>query len=75
MSSPSEADRLREEAEKKTAEDTASAAAAAAAATANWPIGGYDMFISLLFPSALVVLPVCVDVSAICVVLASILRD
>ncbi|KAI4988389.1 hypothetical protein ZWY2020_030019 [Hordeum vulgare] len=38
MSSPSEADRLREEAEKKTAEDTASAAAAAA--TANWPIGG-----------------------------------
>ena len=75
MSSPSEADRLvreKAEAEKKAAEDVA---ATTAAATANWPIGGYDMFISLLFLSALVVLPICVDVSAICVVLASILRD
>ena len=73
MSSPSEADRLREnaEAEKKAAEDTA---AATAAATANWPIGGYDMFISLLFLSALVVLPICVDVSAICVVHAYLIR-
>ena len=52
MSSPSEADRLREEAEKKTAEDTA---AAAAAATANWPIGGYDSFI-LMFVFILAVL-------------------
>ena len=49
MSSPSEADRLvreKAEAEKKAAEDTA---AATAAATANWPIGGYDVFVSLLF--------------------------
>ena len=73
MASPSEADRLaREKAEsdKKAAEDAA--AATAAAATANWPIGGY---VSLLFMFALAVLVIRVDVSAICVVLASILRD
>jgi len=72
MSSPSEADRLREEAEKKTAEDTASAAAAAA--TANWPIGGYDSFI-LLFVFILAVLLVCIDVSTICVVCARLAQD
>ena len=70
MSSPSEADRLREEAEKKTAEDTA----AAAAATANWPIGGYDSFI-LMFVFILAVLLVCIDVSTICVVCARLAQD
>ena len=70
MSSPSEADRLREEAEKKTTEDTV----AAAAATANWPIGGYDSFI-LMFVFILAVLLVCIDVYTICVVCARLARD
>ena len=56
------------EAEKKAAED------AAAAAAANWPIGGYNSLIPLLFISVLAVLALCVDVSTACVVHASMIE-
>ena len=52
------------EAEKKAAED------AAAAAAANWPIGGYNSFIPLLFITVLAILALCVDVSTVSVVCA-----
>ena len=52
-------------ADKKAAEE---AAAATAAATANWPTGGYNSLIPLLFISVCAVLAICVDVSTICLV-------
>ena len=52
------------EADKKAAED------AAAAAAANWPIGGYNSFIPLLFITVLAILALCVDVSIVSVVCA-----
>ena len=52
----------------------AAAAAASAAATANWPTGGYNMFISLLFISMFAVLVICVDVSTICLVRSFIMK-
>ena len=58
------------EADKKAAEDAAAAAAAASA----WPIGGYNMFIPLLFISMFVVLVICVDVSTICLVRSFIMK-
>ena len=60
------------EADKKAAED---AAAANAAAAANWPTGGYNSFIPLLFISVLAVLALCVDVSTVCVVRACLHRN
>ena len=41
----------------------AAAASASAAATANWPTGGYNMFIHILFISMSAVLAICVDLS------------
>ena len=52
------------EAEKKAAEDAATAAAA------NWPIGGYNSFIPLLFITVLAILALCVDVCTVSVVCA-----
>ena len=52
----------------------AAAAAASAAATANWPTGGYNMFIPLLFISMFAVLVICVDVSTICLVRSFIMK-
>ena len=57
------------EADKKAAED------AAAAAAANWPIGGYNSFIPLLFIYVLAVLALLVDVSTVCVVRACLDRN
>ena len=57
------------EADKKAAED------AAAVAAANWPIGGYNSFIPLLFISVLAVLALCVDVSTVCIVRACLDRN
>ena len=54
------------EAEKKAAED------AAAAAAANWPIGGYNSLIPLLFLTVLAILALCADVSTVSVVCACI---
>ena len=58
------------------AQETANAAAAAAsaAATANWPSGGYNMFIPLLFISIFAVLVICVDISTICLVRSFIMK-
>jgi hypothetical protein len=58
-------------AEKKLAEEPA---AAAAAMTANWPTGGYNLFIPLLFITVFTLLVVCVDESVICVVRACMVR-
>ena len=60
-------------AEKKATKDVAVAAAVAAASA--WPIGGYNMFISLLLIFVLALLAMCVDVSTICVVHASLVRN
>ena len=54
------------EADKKSAED------AAAAAAANWPTGGYNSFIPLLFITVLAILALCVDVSTVSTVCACI---
>lgn len=43
----------------------AAAATASAAATANWPIGGYNTFIPLLFIYMSAVLAICVDLSTV----------
>ena len=43
-------------------------ATASAAAAANWPTGGYNMFIPLLIISMSTVLVICVDSSTICLV-------
>jgi hypothetical protein len=75
MSTANEANRAtteKLEAEKKATDDAAAAAAAAASA---WPIGGYNMFIPLLFISVLTVPAMCVDVSTICLVHASLVRN
>ena len=58
------------------AQETANAAAAAAsaAATTNWPSGGYNMFIPLLFISMSAVLVICVDVPTISLVHAYIIK-
>ena len=47
---------------------------ASAAATADWPTGGYNTFIPLLFTFMCAVLVVCVDVSTICLVRAYIIK-
>lgn len=57
------------EADKKAAKDSAAAAASA------WPIGGYNMFMPLLFISILAILAMCVDVSTICVVHAFLVHN
>ena len=51
--------------DQKAAEE---AAAATAAAPANWPIGGYNTLIPLLFTTVLSMLVICVDISTICLV-------
>ena len=59
-------------AEKRAADEaaaTAAAAAATASASANWPTGGYSLFIPLLLISMCAVLLLSVDVSTICLVL------
>ena len=62
-----DADRVAAEkavADKRVADE----AAASAAATANWPIGGYNTLIPLLFISMCAVLVFCVDDSTISLV-------
>jgi hypothetical protein len=49
-------------ADKRVADETAATAASAAAASANWPNGGYYMFIPLLLISMCIVLAISVDV-------------
>ena len=64
-----DADKLAAEkaaADKRIADE----ATASATAAANWPTGGYNMFIPLLFISMFAVLVICVDVSTICLVYA-----
>ena len=61
-----DADTEKAAADKRIADE----ATASAAAAANWPTGGYNMFIPLLFISIFAVLVICVDVSTICLVYA-----
>ena len=56
------------EADKKAAEE---AAAATKAAASTWPTRGYNSFIPLLLFSVLAMLALYIDLSAICVVCAS----
>ena len=55
--------------DKKAVEDAAAAVTATAASAL--PSGGYNAFISLLLIFVLVVLILCVDVSTVCIVRAS----
>ena len=57
-------------ANKQVADETA----ASAVATANWPTGGYNTLIPLVFISICAVLVICVDVSTVCLVRAYITR-
>ena len=65
-----DADKEQAAADKRIADDATSSAAAAA----NWPTGGYNMFIPLLIISMFAVLVNCVDASTICLVHAYTIR-
>ena len=58
----------------KAAADKWVADEAAASATANWPTGGYNTLIPLVFISMCAVLVICVDVSTVCLVHAYITK-
>ena len=58
-------------ADKRISTDEADASAAA---TADWPTGGYNTFIPLLFTFMCAVLVVCVDVSTICLLRVYIIK-
>ena len=66
-----DADRL---AADKAAVDKRVADEAAASATANWPTGGYNTLIPLVFISICAVLLTSVDVSTVCLVRAYITK-
>ena len=54
--------------EKAAADKRITDEATASAAAANWPTGGYNMFIPLLFISMSAVLAICVDLSTVSLV-------